>query len=237
MPKVCVAYTVVSQGPISDTFASRFVATFHEYSPGVECDLLIVCNGGAIPLSLSLIFAPLRARIFQRPNTPGFDLDGYRDAAIGPAKDYEMIVCLGETVYFHREGWLKRLVDVWTKYGPGMYGPYASNLVRPHLNTTAFCTSPLLLQRCPISTHDRYQWEHGANSFWRWVASHGMPVRLVTWDGDWPPELWRMPKNILWRGDQSNCLMFCNHLERYSAADFPTKANWARGADRPFTSL
>lgn len=232
--RICVAYTVVSQGPISDQYASRFVATFHEYSPGVECDLLIVCNGGAIPLALSLIFAPLHARIFQRPNTPGFDLDGYADAARGPAKDYEMIVCLGESVHFHREGWLKRLAEAWTKYGPGLYGVFSSNLVRPHLGTTAFATSPLLLKRCQISTHDRYGWEHGEKSFWRWVFNQGLPVRLVTFDGEWEPRLWRVPKNILWRGDQSNCLMWSNHTQRFADADARLKSKWSRGADQPF---
>jgi len=70
-----------------------------------------------------------------------------------------MALFLGESVYFHREGWLKRLADAWAKFGPGMYGPFGSNLLRPHLQTTAFCTSPALLQRCPISTKDRYSWE------------------------------------------------------------------------------
>ena len=232
--KVCVAYTVVSNGPISDQYASRFVATWHEYPGGVEADLLIICNGGPLPLSLSLIFAPLHAQMFPRPNTPGFDLDGYSDAARGPAKDYDALVCLGESVHFHRDGWLKRLTEAWLKTGPGLYGPFASNLVRPHMNTTAFCTSPLLLQRCQISTRDRYSWEHGANSFWRWVSGHGMPVRLVTWDGEWEPKLWRMPQNVLWRGDQSNCLMWCNHVDRWRDAAPGLKATWSRGADAPF---
>lgn len=232
---ICVAYTVVSKGPITSDYISRFVATWMEYRPGVECDLLAVCNGGPILSEQSLMFAPLNARMFPRPNTPGFDLDGYREAAIGPAKDYDMLVCLGESVHFHREGWLKPLAEAWTTIGPGMYGPFASNLVRPHLNTSAFCTSPKLLQRCQISTHDRYGWEHGQNSFWRWVSSHGMPVRLVTWDGSWVPQLWRMPQNILWRGDQSNCLMWCNHTQRFAEADVKMKYTWSRGADRPFS--
>jgi hypothetical protein len=172
--------------------------------------------------------------MFPRVNDEGKDLTGYIDAARGPAKDYDMLVCLGESIHFHREGWLKRLVETWTTIGPGLYGPFASNLVRPHMNTTAFCTSPKLLQRCPISGKARYSFEHGQNSFWHWVAGHGMPVRLVTWDGSWPPQLWRMPQNILWRGDQSNCLMFCNHVERWRDASPDTKVKWSRGADQPF---
>jgi len=231
--RICVAYTVVTSGPISDQYAARFVETWHEYPGGIDSDLLIVCNGGPLRTDLSLIFAPLHAQMFPRSNED-MDLGGYVAAARGPAKDYDMLVCLGESVHFHREGWLKRLAEAWTKTGPGMYGPFASNLVRPHMNTTAFCTSPLLLQRCQISTHDRYGWEHGQNSFWRWVSGHGMPVRLVTWDGEWEPRLWRMPQNILWRGTQENCLMWCNHVERYRDATPALKATWSRGADAPF---
>ena len=230
---MCVAYTVVSQGGISADYASRFVATFFEYPPGYDCDLLINCNGGPLPLDLSLIFAPLNPQFFPRPNEDR-DLGGYLDAARGPAKDYDMIVCLGESVYFHREGWLNRLAEAWTKYGPGMYGPFSSNLVRPHLQTTAFCTSPLLLQRCPFSIKDRYAWEHGTNSFWRWVNRHGMPVRLVTWDGEWLPMQWRVPKNILWRGTQENCLMWANHTDRWRETTPALKTTWSRGADQPF---
>lgn len=231
--RTCVAYTVVTNGPISDQYASRFVATWHEYPPGVDTDLLVICNGGPMSLELSLIFASLNAKMFPRSNED-FDIGGYVEAARGPVKDFDILLCAGESVHFHRAGWLKRLYDSWVKYGPGMYGPFASNLVRPHLNTTAFCTSPLLLQRCPLGTKDRYSWEHGQNSFWRWVQARGHATRLVTWDGEWEPKLWRVPQNILWRGDQRNCLMWSNHTERFSNSDVATRANWARGADQPF---
>ena len=231
--KIAVAYTVVSNGPISDQYASRFAATFHEFPPGSECDLMVIGNGGPMPLELSLIFAPLNARMFLRSNE-NKDLGGYLAVARDPAKDYDMLVALGESVYFHRAGWLKRLVEAWEKHGEGMYGMFSSNLVRPHLQTTAFCTSPLLLRKCPISIEDRYPYEHGQNSFWRWVARCGKAVRLVTWDGEWLPMQWRVPRNILWRGDQSNLLMWANHTQRYVEAAVEVKAKWSRGADQPY---
>ena len=234
MPKICVVYTAVANGGITSDYISRFVATWVESPPGIECDLIVSCNGGPLLGEQSVMFAPLHAKMFPRPNTPGFDLDGYLDAARGPAKDFDMLLCLGESVYFHREGWLARLAYAWSRIGPGMYGAFASNLVRPHLQTTAFCTSPLLLQRCPISTKERYAWEHSQNSFWRWVYNHGMPVRLVTWDGEYEPRTWRMPRNILWRGDQSNCLCFSNHTDRWRDTSPALRATWSRGADAPF---
>jgi len=56
----------------------------------------------------------------------------------------------------------------------------------------------------------------------------------VTWDGTWDPFQWRYPDNILWRGNQTNCLVYCNHTDRYNAAPVETRRNWERGADQPF---
>jgi hypothetical protein len=69
---------------------------------------------------------------------------------------------------------------------------------------------------------------------WRRIAQHGMPVRLVTWNGAWEPGSWRMPQNIIYRGDQSNCLMWCNHSDGFRDADRVRKASWSMSADRPF---
>lgn len=233
MPRICVAYTCVSQGPISDHYAARFVSTWHEFPPGVETDLVVICNGGPLNTRLSMVFAPICPTFFPRTNKD-WDIGGYHEAAWGPCAGYESMLCIGESVYFHKEGWLKRLDDAWKSIGPGMYGPFASNLLRPHLNTTAFFTSPLLLQRDPLNTSDRYAWEHGDHSFWKHVARNGMPVRLVTWDGEWEPRAWRVPRNILWRGNQSNCLMWCNHTDRYSESPPAVRSKWASGADRPY---
>jgi len=57
---------------------------------------------------------------------------------------------------------------------------------------------------------------------------------LVTWSGDWNPGAWRLPKNGIWKGDQSDCLMRCNHLVRYEEADEKRKRSWQISADRPF---
>lgn len=230
--KVSVAYVAVVGGPITSDYCARFVSTWCEYPPGIETDLIVLCNGGPLTLEQSLIFSSMDVKFFPRKNDPGYDLSAYLDCA--RQSDADMLVCLGESVHFHREGWLARLSEAWSRTGPGMYGPFASNLLRPHLQTTAFATSPTLLRQCPISTKDRYQFEHGTNSFWRWVASRGMPVRLVTWDGEWEPRLWRTPKNVLWRGDQSNCLLWANHTDRWRTAEPEVKARWSRGADRAF---
>ena len=235
--RIVVCYICVSRGPISAEYASRFVATWQEYPPGADCDLMIACNGGPLPTELVLILSPLGPLMFPRENDGGWDVSAYISAARGPCSGYDAMLCLGESNYFHKAGWLKRLVAAWERYGRGMYGPYSSNAVRGHLNTTAFFCPPLVLAQYPERVFDRpsrMEFEHGERALWRRVAQRGMPVRMVTWDGEWDSRRWRMPDNIIWRGDQTNCLMWCNHCDGYSNLDPEHKAQWQRHWDQPF---
>lgn len=235
--KTVLAYTVVTNGPISMDLASKFVVTLDEYPPGAPFELLVICNGGPLRTELGLLFTPFAAKFFPRPNDPNWDIGGYIEAARGPAHDADLMVCLGESCFFNREGWLKRTVEAWTRGGAGMYGFFSSNAVRAHMNTTAFATHPMLLREYnrPVSNHaERYEFEHGDHSFWRYVRGRGMATKLITWDGEWDPNLWRYPKNILWRGDQSNLLFGCNHTDRYETAPPDIKTHWSRSADAAF---
>lgn len=235
--KIVLAYIVVTRGPVAEDYASRFVTTYHEFPPGEEHDTLIIANGGPLSTSLTVLFSDMNARMFPRENDPGWDISAYLDAARGPCADYDMMLCCGESIYFHRKGWLTRFREVWEKFGPGMYGSLSSNLVRSHLNTTGFCCHPLILdlwKERVVDRASRYAFEHGQNAFWRRVQKRGMPVKLVTWDGVYDPRSWRCPPNIMWRGNQTNCLMWCQHTDRYVAMDSKTKEHWARNADRPF---
>lgn len=207
----------------------RFVNTYREYPPGPDHDLIVVCNGGPLPTETGVLFSGVGARFFPRSND-GWDIGGYIDTARGPGKDYDCLVCFGESVYFHKPGWLERIVESWDKCGPGMYGCLSSNVIRPHLQTTAFATSPQFLRAYPTpirSRGDRYTFEHGQFSFWKWLTIQNKPVRLVTWDGCWTPEEWRMPSNIIWKGDQTNCLVWCNHTDNYWKMDSKTRHKWA----------
>jgi hypothetical protein len=197
----------------------------------------VACQGGALDTETALLFAGLNAKFWPHANDGGWDISAYIDAAKGPCRDYDMMLCLGESNHFHRAGWLLHLAVAWQRTGAGMYGPYSSNSVRAHLNTTAFCSAPNLIASYPrkvSSRNDRYEFEHGENSFWRSLERRRLPARLVTWDGEWPPHLWRTPQNILWRGDQSNCLMWCNHSERYRDLPPERKRNWEASTNQPF---
>jgi hypothetical protein len=117
-----------------------------------------------------------------------------------------------------------------------MYGLFSSHLARAHMNTTAFAVDPrYLLGHAKVTNHrERYEFEHGERALWRRLANFNIPTLFVTWDGVWKPRQWRYPQNILWRGDQSNLLCWCNHTDRYAAAPPETKRNWEAGADQLF---
>lgn len=233
-----IAYVTVTNGPLTDTFAARLAATYREFPPGADHSTLVVCNGGPAAHSTGVILGDLPDCHFLPRLNDGWDLGAYVSVSNGITSDFDMMLCLGQSVFFHRAGWLSRLVQAWKTYGPGMYGFFSSHSPRAHLQTTAFATSPELLRQHPwrVSTKtERYEFEHGHRSFWRTLALAGKSSILVTWDGLWNSKQWRQPPNILWRGDQSNCLLFCNHTEHYVEATPKTRQSWARWADQPFS--
>lgn len=235
--KAVLCYIAVTGGSLTEEYAARFVTTYHEFPPGIEHQTIVIANGGLLPRSIALLFSSIGASMWPHENDAGWDISAYIAAAKGPCAGADMMLCLGESVHFHREGWFKRLHEAWQRHGPGMYGPFASHTLRAHLNTTAFCCHPRMLRQYPArvtTRQDRYAFEHGPQALWRRLYAQRIPVRMVTWDGEWEPKTWRVPNNILWRGDQSNCLMWCNHTERFAEADYRTKLNWLRTCDQPF---
>ena len=234
----CAAiYVCVTHGERTADFCARFSATWNQFPPGADCDLIVACQGGPLDTETSLLFASLNARFWPRVNDEARDLGAYLDAAKSISSDYEMMLCLGESVHFHREGWLKRLVEARERYGPGLYGPFGTYVIRAHLQTTAFFCPPSFLREYPLKVtnrKERYEFEHGERALWRRLRMRNVPVKLVTWDGEWEPRRWRTPPNVIWKGDQSNCLMFCNHTDDWRDADDQRKGNWQRSADRAF---
>ena len=231
--KVLIVYICVRENPLLVSHAGHFVDSYRCHPPGYEHRLVVVCNGGALSMHNRAIFNPIPHYMLHRPNDLGWDISTYMEMA-DTFLDYDLQVCLGESVYFNREGWLRRTVECYQQYGPGMYGYFSSFLVRPHLNTTAFAVSPKYLSEYQPSPRDqkgRYDFEHGPDALWRRVAADGGQARLVTWDGCWEPRDWRTPDNILWRGTQENCLMRCNHLDKFDAASPLTKQRWSVNAD------
>ena len=231
--KIDVVYTCVTEGERTLSHITKFIATHHVYPGNEEHRVVPVFNGGPAKLVQSIPFSGLNHSILTRSNE-GWDIGGYIEAAHTVCSDADIMVCFGESVYFHRAGWLSPIVEAWKVNGEGMYGAFGSNVVRPHLQTTAFITSPRLLREYPmhVSTKkDRYEFEHGKRSFMSFVESKSLPVSMVTFEGCFRKHTWRIPRNVIWSGDQSSCLVWCNHSDNYLKSNPRTRELWKRFAD------
>lgn len=236
--RIAVIYVAVTNGPETSDHCARFVSSWVTFPPGLECELWVACNGGPLSTEQGLIFSALKCQMFPRHNDPGYDITAYMDLAAGPCRSCDAILCLGESIHFIQENWLARLVKAWERHGPGFYGPFGSNNVAPHLQTSAFLCAPSLLLRYPKRPQnraERFDFEHGRGALWRRTLKFGLPVRCVTWDGEWQPAHWRYPQHILWRGDQTNLLMRNNHADAWERQPSVVKAFWSRLADAPFS--
>lgn len=233
--KLCVAYTLVAGGPKTTDFVARFVSTWKQFGPGVKTDVVALCNGGGPDTEQAVMLSAIGAKCVIGSNV-GWDIGSHIRASKGPLLDYDMVFYCGESVHFWKEGWMKRLSDSYSKWGASMLGLYGTHVARAHLQTTAFATSPKLLREYGLPVTDRasrYEFEHGERAFWK-IVSKKFPVRLVTWQGDYPPGQWRIPNNVIWKGDQSACLAWCNHTEMYKNSDSKRKRMWQQSADRPY---
>ena len=231
---VIVAYIAVQSNPLFVHYVTQFVSTYRQFGGGANHRLIVCCNGTRLAPPMKALFDGIVCEFLDRPHDEGWDVSAYQEVA--RRNECDLLVCFGESVRFHRAGWLGRLVDSASEYGEGMYGCLSSHAVSAHLNTTAFAVTPRFLRNYPeVKNHQqRYNFEHGPTAMWRQIRASGKEARLVTWDGCWAPGEWRTPENILWRGDQSNCLVACNHSDRWSGKDEVTRQRWAERADAPF---
>lgn len=166
-----------------------------------------------------LLFSPLNPRFVEHDNS-GQDIGLFQMLAITSQAD--MMACYGESAYFHREGWLLRMVEAWKRNGPGLYASNTSNQVRPHVQTSGFACPVMLIREYPVKVNtkaDRYAFEHGENCITHQAVRSGFPVMLVTWGGEYNATIWRQPENVYRKGDQSNCLCFNNHTDGYFVMD------------------
>lgn len=232
--QVAICYIAVTNGGLIDSYAPRFVQTYLQFLGQLNPKLIVACNGGPLNPKRQAYFDGLDCEFLPRENDGGWDIGAYQQVA--ETTDAELLICFGESVYFHRTGWLERIIEARMQFGPGMYGFFATHAVRAHLNTSAFACDPQLLKKYPrVLNHGaRYEFEHGENAFWRRIAKGGGAAIFVTWDGFWPPGRWREPSNILNKGDNSNLLCLCNHTSRWDAANQNTRASWQAGADVAF---
>lgn len=236
-----IVYVYWAQHPEIEMMSKRFVDTYYAHPPGETHKTTIVCNGGRPTGARKTMFDRLPNVSYIDHDDSGWDIGAFIAAA--KQSTDEMAVYMGTSIYFYRSGWLSRMVDAWMKHGPGMYGMAGTFEGSPHLNTTGFWCSPKWLAEYPypmITKNDRYNFENGvankvqainspdllgSHALWRMIYKKGLPVLLVTWDGEYEWWDWRKPANIFKRGNQSNMLLGWHHGDRWYAYDTRTKTS------------
>lgn len=223
--------------PAFETYALRYIQTMIEHPPGVPVEFF-VCLMNA-PKHYDRV--PNFTRLKQikgltmgqiNVQTGGLDIGCAQEAAQSLC-NYDFAVFSTSRVYFHREGWLRRLVEAQQKYGAnGLYGATGSYeacpvdhekhaFPNPHLRTVLYGCHPNDLAQFPHKVTDRitaHQFEAGAWNFAKWMLFNHRPVKMVTWDWEFDLPQWRYPKNIFRRGDQSNILCWDKHSDHYRDA-------------------
>lgn len=207
--KICICYVFPNLNPgLYEPMARRFVRSYQEHPPGeTPHDIVVVSNGSLIGPRQRTVFDPLPVQ-FTDHNNYGKDIGAFMSVAIGNQSD--LLVCFGSHIYFHRAGWLDRMVDAYLDIGPGLYGCWGFFEPSPHIRTTAFWLPPELLSAYPwpIDNSHRYNFEHGPKqSILQWTLHNGLPVTMVGWNRSYIyPEFTHL--------SEADSLMWDQHIDR-----------------------
>lgn len=198
-------------GPHYLQLAWRFLNSYHQHPPQLAHDTVLVCNGWSPDESLELFKTLPNMRTLQHDNS-GYDIGGYQAAA--QSSNADMQVFLAASAYCRKTGWLVRMASAFEQLGSanlyGSCGNLGDGAVQPHLRTTGFWCSPVLMNRYPhrVTRPDqRYPFEHGLNCFTGWVRNQGLRVFVVDWEGTWEYPQWNDSPNGFHRGSQSALLV------------------------------
>lgn len=212
--KVAIAYHYpVALADRYAQFRKRFEASIVQFPPDYPHDLFVV-------------------------NFDGLDIGSY--IRFSRTCTHDFIVCAGATVYAHRRGWLKRLMEEVEKHGPvGLYTASASHEgdpnslnppPNPHARSSFFGCDPKALAAYPFEVNTReecYRFEGKDRKF----GLYCKPVRLVTWTGVTNLDDCRKPPNCFRRGNQSDVLVWDGRTDEYKNANPAEKKRLENLAD------
>jgi hypothetical protein len=214
-------------------FTERFRKTYVEFKPDIPHKLIVI-SGGATPDNYIHGLFDGIASEYKTSLYPGWDIGAYQE--FGKQSKANMVICCGSTTYFWKKGWMERFVDVYNKYGPGLYGPMASYQNNPHLRGNFFSFHPVMMKYYPNLIDNRektFLFESGNLkwNFCRWAISESLPVKMVTWESEYDMPDWRKPDNIFRRGDQSNCMVWDRHTDIYFCSAYNERLKLSADAD------
>lgn len=218
--KITVVYVFPIFGGHFIDAAERFIATYNLNPPGIDHQLLFISNGGPPSVEMRSLAQACDHEVdwFEHDNR-AYDISAFQAAAQSVPCD--MMVFFGNNAYLRGEGWLKRMAEAFVTHGPHhLYGCMGNDGdsrfgVAPHIRTTGFFTSPMMMNLYPMRVtrpEHRYPAEHGPMCLTSWFKGQGHRAIIVTWTGehDWPWDaipggFHQGDQHALLSGDKNSC--------------------------------
>lgn len=219
-------------------FEKRWLETKLHYWVCTDHSVRVVFCGADAPQKIKDMYTSRLPCTFDVYTGGGSDIGACQHALKNVDADFA--VCMSTPVYFWKRGWLDCLVAARQYYGDGLYGPMASYQFTPHIRTSCWGVDPKTFAKYPylIDTREKCCWaehaDHPGKEPWqisRWYESKNMPTMMVTWNSVHAKAEWRTPPNIFRRGDQSNCLVWDQHVDVYFACHYHERLALERAAD------
>lgn len=211
----------------------RFVESWHQFPPGMDCSLFAMCLDRELPKNLKEIFAGLPV-VFMVCDGKGFD--GGAAQALSKKLDGYFLIGMGARVHFFRKGAVREMAIARYKYGPGLYGCTCSKEARVHIRPSFYGIDSNYLRLYPATisspetgTQFEIGNEFGELSLLNWSEGIGIPSFMVYWNGVFQNKAdWFSQPNTFRRGDQSNLLVWDKRTDLYAAADEKEKIQLQR---------
>lgn len=229
-PKITLVYIcpVESCGMVYFNYARRFVASYHDFPPEMEHEIIIVSNGGKPDEKTRTIFSSIKnAKLVENDNV-GWDIGAFQKFA--GLIECDLMLCLGASIHFHKKGWLKRMVEAWREKGRGVYGTSCTYEISPHIRPSFIMLDPKLFLAYPYKIRSRKDcldfesgWRRRKMNFNVWSENLGYANWMVTWDGIYGIKEWDSPDDVFRKGNQLSMLAFDHHADDFDSADVDRK--------------
>lgn len=211
----------------------RFCDTMRQFSPGAPFTLFAMCCRSDPDSEVREIFHGIPTE-FARYDGTGCDIGSHQHAAFQLGDAFQ--VSVSTRTYFHREGWLAKMLEAHDYFGPGLFGTAVSRETGVlHFRTHCYGMESGYFRRYPYLVNSRNQtfaFEHGAfnhpvGSLLNWAKSQGdMAVACVYWDGAWREHEWFNRPDIFRTSSQSNLLVWDRHTELFAGMNAADQTHW-----------
>lgn len=215
-------------------WVEKFCKTFREFPPEHDYLVYAVCNLGSPTDAVREMFYGIRTKFVQYDEF-GCDIGSAQLVARFQTKNTP-VIGMTSRCFFHRKGWLSRMMEARNQFGSGLYLCSASKESGSlHACTRAYMMDSDEWNHYPEKINHRTKgpfFETGAGnpngSLLDWHVKHVNNAYVVHWDSVFrmPDEWYSYAKceNRFRNGNQEQMLVFDGHSQSYSESDPDEKA-------------